>query len=226
MESVKEFMKKLDYMKCAFGLAIAADVLYLLNAIWSIIMFFQLDTSNTEGQYLKERGLLDYIWEYYYQQGLFKVGLIVLVLAVISLFVSYILGKEGTKRIIMAVCCGLVAVTSVILLVLNIDALVSLRISLVGVLGELVSIILLGIALLVSFIIFVIDSEYRKTVLVLLGSGMWFALGVMLMTLAVFAVLAVVIIKVISIFVYDSSGTKILEEKDEYGNVIRRWREE
>ncbi|MBQ4057652.1 MAG: hypothetical protein IJD40_01825 [Lachnospiraceae bacterium] len=226
MERVKEFMKKLDYMKCALGLAIAADVLYLLNAIWSVIMFFRLDTSNTEGQYLKERGLLDYIWEYFYQQGLFKVGLIVLVVAVISLFVSYILAKEGTKRIIMAVCCGLVAVTSVVLLLLNIDALGGLRISLVGSLGELVSIILLGIAMMLSFIVFVMDREYRKTVLVLLGSGLWFALGVMLMTLVVIVALGVGIIKVISFFMYDSSGTKILEEKDEYGNVIRRWREE
>ncbi len=226
MESAKEMLKKMKYKAISFYTAIVADVLYLLNVVLCAIMFFRIDTSNADGQFLKERGLMDYVWGYYSQQVLFKISLVVLLVAAISLFVSYLLEREGKRRIAMAICFGITFVSGLTLFLMSLDFAMRWRISVIGAIMELISLILIVVASVVVFILFVVDREYRKEVLILLASGAWFLLGILLITLAVAIGIVVIVFKVISIFSDSSTGERIIEEKDEYGNVIRRWREE
>ncbi|MBE5942099.1 MAG: hypothetical protein E7264_06140 [Lachnospiraceae bacterium] len=226
MESTKEMLMKIRYKSVGFYAAIVADILYLLNVVLCAIMFFRIDTSTSDGQFLKERGLTNYVWEYYSQQVLFKVSVVVLVIAVIALFVSYLLERTGKKRIAMAICFGIILVSGLTLFLMSLDFSIRWRISVIGVIMELISLILIVVLSLVAFILFVIDREYRREVLILLASGAWFLLGILLITLAVAIGIVVIVFKVISIFSDSSTGERIIEEKDEYGNVIRRWREE
>ena len=138
-----------------------------------------------------ERGLTEYISSHQSEQILFMIGVLILLLATVLLFVQYIKEKDGFLKFIMTVCliCIITFVTIGVLesIYLNIDIRIKffdLFEQIMHLIEGLLMIVLL-ISLLIPFIVFLTNVDYRWNMLMLVGSAIWFLFGYAIIILGI-----------------------------------------
>lgn len=220
------YLKSMTLQQWSLAATIVADIIYILNLILCIRKYIKLDILNPDEQAEKENGLTEYISAHHAGQILFIIGVIILILAVTILFIAYIKDNEAFPKIVMTIC--LVCIDGFVLLGLFEEFLIKFEVYLkfltifVQLFGQAVSIAFVG-SLLISFIIFVVNEDYRGNVLILAASVIWFAFGGYIIAL----VIGLIIFAVIgAIFDGSNDGGNILIEVDKYGNVLNRWKKE
>lgn len=216
-------LKDIDYKKCSFWTAIVADVLYILNIIVCVIKYFRLDVSVPEDQFQKEQGLLQYITDYCNDQVLLIIGWSILVLATIFLFVSYILENKGVFRFVLMICFIALIVIITTLFLLDLFSRHYIKaIPLIDIVSMSLGLFLL-LLLFVSFVLFVVNGDYRKKALVLLGSLIWMSFGIYIMALVVALLIGHVIVWIASFFTERDEGNTVIEI-DRSGHLVHIWK--
>lgn len=220
------YLKNVPLQLWSLVAAIAADIIYILNLILCIHRYTKLDLSNPDEQMEKENGLMEYISAHHAGQAVFIIGLIVLILAVTILFISYIKENETFLKMIMIIC--LICVDGFVALSLFEEILFKFEIYpdffaiFMQLFEQAVSIGFVG-SLLISFIIFVVNEDYRSNVLILAGSAIWFAFGGIIIVLGI----GIMVISILgAIFDGSNDGGNILLEVDKNGNILNRWKKD
>jgi len=212
MEKVIDFLKKVDYQRGSWWTAIISDILYFVSAVRSVVRYCKTDFGG-----MHRPDLMDYIFEQQQTVWTFILGYVLLMLAIVFLYISYVMHHQKSLKITMLVCGGFLVfwgISIVLGMLIEINTLKNLI-----EVFQYVLFIPAGIAGIISIILFLVDEKCRITILLLLGSVFVHLMGVML----VIVILTFFVLRgLFGIFLPERSG-RILEMKDEYGNVLERW---
>lgn len=219
-------LKNMELKTWSLLSAIVADCIYVLNLILRIRKFSKLDEAIPDEKFEKEMGLIEYISSHQSEQILFIIGLFILLLATVLLFVQYIKEKDGFLKFIMTACliCIITFVTIGILesIYLNIDIRIKffdLFRQIMHLIEGLLMIVLL-INLLIPFIVFFTNADYRWNMLMLVGSAIWFLFGYAIIILGI----ALIIIEIFAVIFNNSDDNEhVLIEYDKQGNPLKKW---
>ena len=219
-------LKNMELKTWSLLSAIVADCIYVLNLILRIRKFSKLDETIPDENSEIERGLTEYISSHQSEQILFMIGVLILLLATVLLFVQYIKEKDGFLKFIMTVCliCIITFVTIGVLgsIYLNIDIRIKffdLFEQIMHLIEGLLMIVLL-ISLLIPFIVFLTNVDYRWNMLMLVGSAIWFLFGYAIIILGI----ALIIIEIfVAIFNNSDDNDHVLIEYDKQGNPLKKW---
>ena len=211
MNNVTMFFKRINCLKVSWWLAIGSDILYLISVIWCAIQYFRLDAGNNYSL-----DILAYITECQQHFCLFIIGYFVLGIANILIYTSYIMKKSPKLRIIMSICVMIPFVCAVLFLLDK-----TLRSSMIFLLyfPLVITIYLSCAALIVSFILFMVDREYRKVELLLFGSILFHIFGATIIVVLI----VYIVLKLLLYFFFPPKEIRVIEKRDLDGNVLDRW---
>lgn len=210
-------LKSMEFKEWSLLIAIFADCIYILNLILCLHKYSKLSASDPE----KEKGLTEYISSHQAGQILFMIGIVLLIIATILLFTQYIKEKDGILKIISTIC--LIIILSYFIALFSEFIFEKLDIyyynSLIMQLIAPIITYTAFICLLISFIVFVLNGDYRGNMFMLIASAVWFAFGFTIIILGI----GLIILAIFGAIFNSGSNDHELREYDGNGNLIGRW---
>ncbi len=211
MNNVTMFFKRINCLKVSWWLAIGSDILYLISTIWCAIQYFQ---SGEGSNYSLD--VLAYIAERQQHFYLFIIGYFLLGIANILVYTFYIMQKPKKLKVTMSICVFIPVVCAVLFLLDK-----ALRGSMIFLLyfPLVITIYLSCAAVIVSIILLMIDREYRKVELLLLGSILFHIFGATIIVVLI----VYIVLKLLLYFFFPPKEIRVIEKRDLDGNVLDRW---
>lgn len=210
-------LKSMEFKEWSLLIAIIADCIYILNLILCLRKYSKLNASNPE----KEKGMTEYISSHQTGQILFMIGIVLLIIATVLLFTQYIREKDGILKIISIICLISMLFYTIALFLeiifekLDIYYYNSLIMQLIAPIITYMALI----SLLISFIVFIFNADYRTEMLMLIASAIWFAVGEYIIMLGI----GIIVISILGAIFNSNDDVHELREYDGKGNLIGRW---
>lgn len=208
-------MNTKENMKEVFWIALASVVVYVLSTIWVIIKYYKQGLGE-----ITKQDLFTYVFACQTRFPLYWIGYLLAIGAIIFFYISYI-SEMPYKRALTIKICGILQIVFWVLILLS--TFINLRnwdflLEIIALISAIPAIV----AWLISTILFLVDGQYRKTYLLLMGMVLFHLIGVLAVTFVVMLYVGKFIMEII----LPQRQIRFYEKKDEYGNVLERWTSE
>ena len=218
-------LEKLNFIICSIVFMVLSLVMSIANVIWCIVKYFKLNERVPEELFYKEMGLMDYVGQFFMKLPTFKISYAILMLAVICVFMAFIIKRDKAWQIGMEVIGSIAVVSYAVIAIVDWKGTQYFKESFGGELLILVMAIVLFLSLTTAFILLLIESRTRIQTLFLLGAAAFILFSAVIFLL--FVIVAVIALCVLAYKIFSGDDDiRIIEERDLSGNLIRRWIEE
>lgn len=174
-------MKNETFREIGYWGSFGAAILSIVNVIICLVKSIK---EYKAGEYRDFVDIISKVPEYSYASMLFKITVGILLFSFVMMFISYMINASGTLKVFMIIMKAL-QLGCIGFAVLNVISVRSISVA-------KIPMIILGVAEVVIFILYLIDSDHRKSIIRMavfsiqvLGAGFIFMLMSILLILAV-----------------------------------------